>query len=65
MQVPSRTSSTARAKSVRSRIGVLALAASGQMKATLQTETDTARALGFFGAPTFATGEELFGATID
>ena len=27
---------------------VLALAASGQMKATLQTETDTARALGIF-----------------
>lgn len=39
---------------------VLALAASDQMKATLHTETDTARALGIFGAPIFVTGEELF-----
>jgi hypothetical protein len=39
---------------------VLALAASDQMKATLQTETDTTRALGIFGAPTFVTGGELF-----
>ncbi len=39
---------------------VLALAASDQMKATLQTETDTAHALGIFGAPTFVAGEELF-----
>ena len=44
---------------------VLALAASDQMKATLQMETDTARALGIFGAPTFVTARKSSEATID
>jgi 2-hydroxychromene-2-carboxylate isomerase len=38
---------------------VPALAPSDQMKAALQTRL-TPRALGIFGAPTFATGEALF-----
>jgi 2-hydroxychromene-2-carboxylate isomerase len=37
---------------------VLALAASDQTMAMLQTETGTARALSIFGAPTFVAGEE-------
>lgn len=39
---------------------VLGLAASEQIKAALQSETNTARALGIFGAPTFVSGEEIF-----
>ena len=45
---------------------VTALASSDDAKATLQSETDTARALGIFGSPTFVTGGEIFGGgTID
>ncbi len=40
---------------------VTALASSDDAKATLQSETDTARALGIFGSPTFVTGGEIFG----
>ena len=39
---------------------VLALAASDEWKMSLKTETDAASALGIFGAPTFAVGEEIF-----
>ena len=38
----------------------LALAASAELKAALQAETDEAAALGVFGSPTFAVGKELF-----
>jgi 2-hydroxychromene-2-carboxylate isomerase len=40
--------------------GVLALAASDEWNAALKMETDAASALGIFGAPTFAVGEEIF-----
>jgi len=39
---------------------VLDLAASEPIKAVLEAETDTARALGIFGSPTFAVGREIF-----
>ena len=39
---------------------VTALASSDDAKATLQSETDTARGLGIFGSPTFVTGGEIF-----
>jgi 2-hydroxychromene-2-carboxylate isomerase len=39
---------------------VLALANSAETRAVLATETDTAKALGIFGSPTFAIGRELF-----
>jgi 2-hydroxychromene-2-carboxylate isomerase len=39
---------------------VLALAASDEWKTALQAETEAASALGIFGAPTFAVGEEIF-----
>ena len=39
---------------------ILALAASDEWKNALQAETDAASALGIFGAPTFAVGDEIF-----
>lgn len=39
---------------------IIALAASDQWKAALETETNAASKLGIFGAPTFAVGEEIF-----
>jgi 2-hydroxychromene-2-carboxylate isomerase len=39
---------------------VLNLAASDEVKALLDQETDAARALGIFGSPTFTVGRELF-----
>jgi 2-hydroxychromene-2-carboxylate isomerase len=39
---------------------VLALANSPMANETMLAETDAARALGIFGSPTFAVGEELF-----
>jgi 2-hydroxychromene-2-carboxylate isomerase len=39
---------------------VLTLAASDEWKTALQVETNAASALGIFGAPTFAIGEEIF-----
>jgi len=39
---------------------VLELAISDEWKAALEAETNEARALGIFGAPTFAVGEEIF-----
>jgi len=39
---------------------VQALANSAETRAALATETDTAKALGIFGSPTFAIGRELF-----
>ena len=39
---------------------VLKLAASPELKSTLQAETEAARELGIFGAPTFAVGREIF-----
>ena len=39
---------------------VLALAATEQTKKALEEETDIARSLGVFGAPTFAVGTEIF-----
>lgn len=39
---------------------VIAAAASEEMKAALNSETDTARALEIFGSPTFVTGGEIF-----
>jgi 2-hydroxychromene-2-carboxylate isomerase len=39
---------------------VLTLAASDEWKAALEAETNAASALGIFGAPTFAVGEEIF-----
>ena len=39
---------------------VLALAASDEWKVALKRETDEASALGIFGAPTLAVGEEIF-----
>ena len=41
-------------------VRILALANSEDFKASLSAETDAARALGIFGAPTFAVGRELF-----
>ncbi len=39
---------------------VVASARSDDVKTALQSETETARALGIFGSPTFVTGEEIF-----
>jgi 2-hydroxychromene-2-carboxylate isomerase len=39
---------------------VLALAQTEETRAALTAEIDTARALGLFGSPTFAVGQELF-----
>jgi 2-hydroxychromene-2-carboxylate isomerase len=39
---------------------VLELAASPELKSALEKETETASALGIFGAPTFAVGHEIF-----
>ncbi len=39
---------------------VLAFAASDEMKAALQSQTDAARALEIFGSPTFVIGKEIF-----
>jgi 2-hydroxychromene-2-carboxylate isomerase len=39
---------------------VIALASSDQIEADLQSETEQARSLGIFGAPTFAVGQEIF-----
>ncbi|MGO9048044.1 MAG: DsbA family protein [Xanthobacteraceae bacterium] len=39
---------------------VLRLAASDEIKAALQSQTDAARALELFGSPTFVTGTEIF-----
>jgi|SRR5690242_6078247 len=39
---------------------ILALANSAETNAALDRETDAARALGIFGAPTFASGKEIF-----
>jgi 2-hydroxychromene-2-carboxylate isomerase len=41
-------------------IPLVALAASDVWKAALENETETASALGIFGAPTFAVGKEIF-----